>query len=311
MDDADLRMDVLAFSKGQKAKVRKHIKRLERDVAALLALHSFGRMSRAELESLLKRVGLLVDGAHKGITAEQITELAGLSSVVTKAVAGRKSATPPRPENVLFLGATVSESWAARGQSIKIAITKALRIARTNEQPNVDAALFGRKGLFDRAVAQSEAVAEGTALSTETAAKLEAGKGNILLSGYRASAMFDSKTCLTCAALDGELFDINMVAVNPGMRAFGVAPFHPHCRCAMVPELALDGDASAIPGKNGTVSRGMTFEEWIGKKSAEYQEQYFGKGRYELWKEGKITLNDLFSGGGRALTLDELRQKYG
>jgi hypothetical protein len=36
-----------------------------------------------------------------------------------------------------------------------------------------------------------------------------------------------------------------------------------------------------------------------------------GKGRAQLWRDGKITLQDLLNAQGVPLTLRELREKYG
>lgn len=75
-------------------------------------------------------------------------------------------------------------------------------------------------------------------------------------------------------------------------------------------ELGLDID-EIEPGTrssmDGQVSSGTTFNEWLKGKSPQFQKDYLGAGRYELYKDGKITLSQLVNQQGRTLSLAELR----
>ena len=61
---------------------------------------------------------------------------------------------------------------------------------------------------------------------------------------------------------------------------------------------------------DGYVPQTTTFDKWIEGKSDKFKEDYLGKGRYNLYKDGKITFSDLVRQDGRTLTLKELREKY-
>ena len=54
----------------------------------------------------------------------------------------------------------------------------------------------------------------------------------------------------------------------------------------------------------------MTFDKWLKTKSSEFQKEYLGAGRYELYSKGKITLSDLINQKGRYLSIKELKEKY-
>lgn len=41
---------------------------------------------------------------------------------------------------------------------------------------------------------------------------------------------------------------------------------------------------------DGYVSKDTTFEKWFRSKSATFQESYLGKGRYQLFKDGRLHL---------------------
>jgi len=70
------------------------------------------------------------------------------------------------------------------------------------------------------------------------------------------------------------------------------------------------GTRSSIDAINGKVSRDTTFEQWFEGKDKTFQESYLGKGRYQLFKDGKITFSDLVNQQGRYLKLSELNSKY-
>lgn len=64
-----------------------------------------------------------------------------------------------------------------------------------------------------------------------------------------------------------------------------------------------EGTRSAM---DGSVSSSTTFERWFESKDSKFQEKYLGKQRYEMFKAGKITFNDLVGQNGMTLTIKEL-----
>ena len=92
-----------------------------------------------------------------------------------------------------------------------------------------------------------------------------------------------------------------------------------NCRCTISPvlkswkELGIDGfedfDEGTRASMDGQVSGSMTFEDWFETLDAARQEAILGKGRYELYKSGKISFSDLVDQNGRGLTVEELYKK--
>ncbi|HWK70026.1 MAG TPA: phage minor head protein [Burkholderiaceae bacterium] len=310
---ADRHADILAHSRGLERDAAVHIVNLSGQVAAILAGTNLARLSRRQTDSLIAKVVAAIEskyGVIAGATNSAVVAMMAATFPNLARQIGSRKRTPPAIDAVLVLGQTVQEAWKTAASSTAKAVVRELRMSIAAERAVADG-LFAKKGVFEKSAKNARLVTQAEVLAAETAVKKAAATETSLISGFRWSSMFDSKTCLVCAAMDGELFDLNMVAKNPDVRAVGASPAHGHCRCNMIPELAEDGPASAIPGPDGKVSRGMDFEEWIGKKSKRYQEAYFGPGRYALWKRGDITLNDLMNGQGRIITLAELRAKYG
>lgn len=140
-------------------------------------------------------------------------------------------------------------------------------------------------------------------------------------------------TCLRCLALDSK-DEVYPQGGGPEI------PLHPNCRCVAIPvtksykDLGLDvpeiDDAlrnANVRGKidplTGQIKRGKTgvggqpllstqkvaggFDEFMATLPEQVQRDTLGPGRYELWKAGKIRLEDLATNTGRQKTIKELR----
>ena len=58
---------------------------------------------------------------------------------------------------------------------------------------------------------------------------------------------------------------------------------------------------------NGYVPADINATDWFKRQDKAFQEQYLGKGRFELYQQGKITLSDLVNQKGKVLTIKELK----
>jgi hypothetical protein len=56
---------------------------------------------------------------------------------------------------------------------------------------------------------------------------------------------------------------------------------------------------------------GHTFESWLESRTAEQQDEQLGAGRAGLWREGKITLQQLLDMRGNPLSAQQLEARYG
>lgn len=92
-----------------------------------------------------------------------------------------------------------------------------------------------------------------------------------LVSGYKRLATHDSRVCPACLMVDGQIV--------PTLDHFHE---HPQGRCAIVPLV------NGVPNPEWDSGPG-----WFQKQSSGYQRQIIGPGRYELWKSGRIDLEDI------------------
>ena len=143
-------------------------------------------------------------------------------------------------------------------------------------------------------------------------------KNSDVIKGWQSQATLDNRTSFICANYDGAEYDFKThKGTNKKGRKFKYfpPPRHPHCRSVHIiitksyKELGLNADEISNltrSSMDGAVPRNMDFEEWISTKSDKQIRRYLGKGRYELYKDKKITLSDLVNQRGRVLRIDEL-----
>jgi SPP1 gp7 family putative phage head morphogenesis protein len=83
-----------------------------------------------------------------------------------------------------------------------------------------------------------------------------------------------------------------------------------NCRCSLLGKV-IDGEPGGTRAStDGQVSASLTFEGWLERQPIDRQNDILGKGRAELYRKGTITLQDLVSGRGRPLTIEQLKSRY-
>nr|DAP61581.1 MAG TPA: minor capsid protein [Caudoviricetes sp.] len=137
---------------------------------------------------------------------------------------------------------------------------------------------------------------------------------------YKYQATLDTRTSELCRAYDGLIWDKDYKPIGHNF------PFrkprvntHFNCRSTIIPvtkgwdELGTEGMDEASgrtrSSMNGYVPQDMSFNDWLKTQSPETIEKTLGKGRAELFMQGKITMRDLITQQGRALDLSELAKK--
>lgn len=119
-----------------------------------------------------------------------------------------------------------------------------------------------------------------------------------LIQGEYLSAILDQRTCQQCAALDGMIFWYNKPPQGYTDRNRPISeqprlPLHPNCRCVYVPII-------------DTIPRRVTYDEFFEKLPEDQKKAILGRGKYELYTQGKLNIYDLGTYEG-IVTLRELR----
>ena len=134
------------------------------------------------------------------------------------------------------------------------------------------------------------------------------GANDDLIKGVQWVSTLDARTTPICQSRDGEVYP-----VDSGPRP----PAHFRCRSATTPvlksyrELGINLE-EAPPGTrasmDGQVSEAETYQTWLKKKSAAFQDEVLGPTRAKLFREG-MGLDRSVDQSGKDYTLAQLRSK--
>lgn len=102
-------------------------------------------------------------------------------------------------------------------------------------------------------------------------ASLQAYRQSGLVIGYKRLAARQPRTCLACLALDGKFYRLDEEM-----------PLHPQDRCTRIPVLEHPGETTWATGR-----------EWFAAQPEAVQRQMMGNQRYEAWRTGKFSFDDL------------------
>ncbi|AGN30443.1 hypothetical protein SXAG_00162 [Synechococcus phage S-CBS4] len=137
-----------------------------------------------------------------------------------------------------------------------------------------------------------------------------------LVDGVQWLATLDGRTSDICIARSGlvwELPDYKPKGHSIGWN--GGPPAHWNCRSTTIPVLKsleeMGVDPKDIPPEmrssmDGQVAADLTFDDFLRGKPASFADEMLGKGRAQLWRDGKITLSQLLDQRGNPLTLAQL-----
>jgi hypothetical protein len=125
----------------------------------------------------------------------------------------------------------------------------------------------------------------------------------------------DNRTTDICIAYNNQMWDVETLEPIDGAPAFnGGPPRHFNCRSTLVPvtksfeELGIDAteQKGTRASMDGQVPDDITFDQYLEGKSREFQDELLGERRAELWRQDRITLQQLVDQRGRPLTVEEL-----
>lgn len=314
-------------------------KRLLAQRGTTFALTRYQRI-QGEIAGVLKALGDkyagVIDEARLEIIRteyDQFTRLirdeAGkdVSEAAYKLPVAQAKAMLTEPMGGAFLNDWIDSHLSGIKGRLRRELTQSLILGETNAEAARrlrDSLGLSRNGadlLARTAVAQAAAVAHDAVLE----------KHKNLISGYKVVATLDARTCPACANYDG-LTSRN----RADLPSF---PIHPRCRCQVVPVTEFEDDSDTtraavfeqegrtihhtkvengkrVPDgttstkweikKAGQVSAQKTFRDFFDRQPEGWKRRYLGTARYDLYKAGKISFEDLAS-NNQVLTLAELR----
>ena len=221
--------------------------------------------------------------------------------------------------NTIVQGAVQKEWWSSQAKDtasgFQTAVRQGLVAAETTPQ------IVKRvRGVMDISKRSAKTLVHTSVQSVANTAREKIFEDNgDVMSGKEWSAALDRRTCPTCGVRDGKRWTIDNKPINHGI-PYTIPPQHFQCRCSMIPvlktwkELGINMDElpdSTRASMDGQVTD-KTFADWLKRKTETdptFADRTLGKGRAELWRDGKITMDQMIS-GGQPLSLNELKAKH-
>ncbi|WP_043679885.1 phage minor head protein [Castellaniella defragrans] len=291
---------------------------------------------RSTLEKQIQQAQKQIEQAYRQLQALQTQALqdyapvlaadntTALRQIMPQAI-GIAAPVIPKIADLLILGSPAKDWWQAQARSTQQAFARELRLGFVSGQSTdeIAARIIGARatpGILDVSRRQARQLVHTSIMALANQVREATYQANQdVVRGLRWLATLDGRTCLFCAARDGQRYGLDHRPLDhdlpweggPGASHFG-------CRCVatavLVPlqELGLDVDdftGSTRASMDGQVDAKLTFEHWLQGKSKAFQDEYFGPGRADLWRNGHLTLAELLDMRGRPLTIDALKEK--
>jgi len=341
--------DLLRLEAGERQKVLAILQDLEKElVAKLTDIDPTGPIRTAyqktRLTKLLDQTRKTIKTAYGSITKDNSGSLKELASIegdfstktLNAAIPVEVGAVSLSLEQLrtiasdaLIQGAPSSEWWADQAADLQAKFTREMRMGMLEGEPlgRLVQRLRGTRankytdGIMETSRRNAEALIRSSVQTVANQARLQTWKANEdLISALQWVSTLDSRTTDICIARDGLTWDLEGKPIGHSIPWGGGPPAHWNCRSSVVPvtrtwkELGIDAEevpASTRASMDGQIAEKVTYEDWLAKKPAEFQNDVLGVGKAKLFRDGKINLRELLDQRGRPLTLEQLRERVG
>lgn len=330
-------LEVLRLSAGFKRAAFARIAVMQAALVQKLSDQNLPDASKAQIDAVLSDASDIISTAYAtqaiDLTALSVHVAGGaataLENVLTIALGGDAAALPSADylaslaSDVMIQGAPSSAWWAAQDADLQFKFAAQVRQGLSNGETNqqIIRRIVGSSdvpGIMDTARANAASLVQTSVQTVANDARLATFKANSrLIKGVKQISTLDSHTSLICIAYSDCEWDLDGNPINGTTLPFnGGTPRHFNCRSVLVPITKTFKDmglnipepvATTRASTDGPVSAKTTFNDFLNRKGAAFQDKVLGKGRADLWRDGKITLRDLVNGEGNPLTLAELR----
>lgn len=336
-------LDLMRLEAHERVRILQLLDRMGQEIAEELRRANITAIRRERLNELLRQVAAAIDGYYAQIEGYSSAAMTAAARTKANAVVNAIQNTilistePSLPTqaflsriatNALVTGAPTAEWWKRQAKETAFrfatAVRQGLLSGETNEQivrRVTGSRATGEPGIIAVSKSNARALVHSSIQSAANAAAMETYRKNgDVVKGYRQISTLDSRTSLTCIAYSGAEWDLDYKPINGNKLPFnGGTPRHWNCRSFIVPitktfkELGIDLPEPARSQRasaDGPVKADMTFAQFLKRMGREWQDEVLGKGRADLWRSGKITLQQLVDLKGNPLTLAQLERKY-
>jgi SPP1 gp7 family putative phage head morphogenesis protein len=312
-----LQLDVFRAAALTELKVVRILKTLEKKLLLELSGEDITAWSRARITKQLADTRELIREHYVQARDIAMSAAQTTSAVVSTATATALASSTPDitvdflrtlTKDVLVQGATQAEWWSKQSADVVFRYSTTLRQGIAAGTPNQQIIRDVMQFLGTSRAHAATLVQTSTATVANTA-RMEMFRANAdIIKRLRGVAALDSKTCPVCAVRDGQEWKMDGSPIGHSY-PLPDYPLHPNCRCQLVAQVFDTPPGGQRASADGPVDASTTFEGWLSRQPDDVVEDILGKGRAQLYLDGKITINDLVS-GNKPLTLEQLKAKY-
>lgn len=268
---------------------------------------TIGGVKHKRLEKLLKETTILSNKVFDKIKEESRHQLIDFaqkeSEITTKAISEVVKVEVAAPillkndlkglvDDTLFEGAFIWEVWDKEKKTLNEKIKKQLRqgIFGGETTPQIVNRITGgvdglgnqQPGIINKHRNDVERLVITTANAVGNNALLKTYQNNSdIIDGVMHSATLQTRTCARCGGRSEKVWRLKDYKPVGHSFAFISLPLHPRCRCLYLPTLI----GEPMPGR-------LTYKKWFEGLSEGRQIKVLGPSRHNLWKSGKVSLEE-------------------
>lgn len=302
-------------------------------IAKLSGAKELTTFSRDRLTKQLSDIRQLIDKYYQdiaGLTAVELQDLAriegewALKTINTAVGAEIVSAMPSEKvlgelaKDTLIMGAPSAEWWKRQSGDFQFRFVNEMRMGLAQGETNAQLVKRARS-VEQISKRNAEALVRTSAQTVAAEARRATYKENDdVIKGIQQVSTLDGRTTDICIAHSGASWDLEGNPINGTTLPYnGGIPRHWGCRSTEIPitktfrELGLDIDEfpkGTRSSMDGQVAQDLSFDDFLKGKPKSFADDLLGLGRAELWRDGKITLQQLVGGDGNPLTLEQLKK---
>lgn len=218
--------------------------------------------------------------------------------------------------------------WQQQSELLKKNYREAVQVSIAEQEPiyKIVQKIRGSRannftdGIMKASYVQAKMIARSSIIHISNHTRMELYKENSdIISGYKWISTLDGRTTLLCAMLDGKVWDIEYNPIDHDFEYPGETA-HFGCRSTQIPvmkpykDMPLEKqkiiDSSGMRSSyQGYVPKDTKYSTFLRNEPAEFQNQVLGPQRAILFRQGKLSLDDMISKDFEKIKLAELEKK--
>lgn len=308
---------VQRYSKGEARRLIAHLTRLKKTLIDLINEHydkpniktlikKVKQATKQEIEALMddlteSSLSLAVVEAAFLVKVIQIASNAPISPLTNKQVESLVLSKKMRLQaGKVAFKSTIQHLMTDFSRAQSRNILNIITAGEINGTPSKEVAARLGQMIGTKSAAQTDALIR--TINNHVTATARAGlyrKNKHMFSGERYTAKLDSSTTIGCASLDGTIFKVGK-GVFP--------PRHWGCRSARAPILKEQYQTDQTREDERKLLSKQTYGEWLADRSDKVQNEILGINRAELFRSGKISIEQFTDKTGKVYTLKQLER---